>query len=51
MIDLKNLTIEKAHESMKSGQYSSRELTQAYLDVIAEKNKDIFAFIEVFDDA
>ncbi len=51
MIDLKNLTIEKAHEAMKAGEYTSRQLTQAYLDVIAEKNKNIFAFIEVFDDA
>ncbi len=51
MIDLNSLTIEKAHEAIKRGDFSSRELTQAYLDVITEKNKNIFAFIEVFDDA
>jgi len=51
MIDLRNLTIEKAHQDMKSGKYTSRELTEAYLKVIKEKNGDINAYLEVFDDA
>ncbi len=50
MIDLKNLTIEKAHDSLKAGEYTVRELCQAYLDVIKEKNPDINAYLEVFDD-
>ncbi len=50
-MDLKDLTIEQAHEAMKEGVFTSRELTQAYLDAIAKKNENIFAFIEVFDDA
>ena len=50
-IDLKNLTIDKAHESLKKGDFTSVELTQAYLDEIASKNKDINAFLEVFGDA
>ena len=50
-IDLKNLTIQKAHESLKNGDFTSVELTQAYLDVIKEKNKDVNAYLEVFGDA
>jgi aspartyl-tRNA(Asn)/glutamyl-tRNA(Gln) amidotransferase subunit A len=49
-IDLKNLTIEKAHEALKSGEYSVQELCDAYLAVIAEKNPDINAYLEIFDD-
>jgi aspartyl-tRNA(Asn)/glutamyl-tRNA(Gln) amidotransferase subunit A len=50
-IDLKNLTIQKAHESLKKGDFSSVQLTQAYLDEIKVKNKDINAYLEVFADA
>lgn len=49
-IDLKNLTIESAHESLKKGEYSVQELCDAYLAVIAEKNPDINAYLEIFDD-
>jgi len=51
MIDLKSLTIEKAHEAMKSGEFTSRELTLAYLTVIKERNTELNAYLEVFDDA
>ncbi len=50
MIDLKNLTIEDAHEQMLSGKFSPTDLARAYLDVIKEKNVDINAYIEVYDD-
>ena len=50
-IDLNSLTIKKAHDHLKAGDFTSVELTQAYLDVIAEKNKDVNAYLEVFDDA
>ncbi len=50
MIDLKNLTIEKAHESLKNGEYTCKELVEAYLKVIDEKNKNLNAYLEVFDD-
>jgi aspartyl-tRNA(Asn)/glutamyl-tRNA(Gln) amidotransferase subunit A len=50
MIDLKNLTIEKAHEDLKKGIYSCKELAQAYLDEIKKKNKELNAYLEVFDD-
>ncbi|MFA6404855.1 MAG: Asp-tRNA(Asn)/Glu-tRNA(Gln) amidotransferase subunit GatA [Candidatus Paceibacterota bacterium] len=50
-IDLKDLTIEKTHEHFKNGDFTSVELTENYLDEIAKKNKDINAYLEVFDDA
>ena len=49
-IDLKNLNIEKAHESLKRGDFSVQELCDSYLEVIKEKNSDINAYLEVFDD-
>ncbi len=51
MIDLKNLTIEKAHASLIKGDYTVTDLVDAYLAVIKEKNKEINAYLEVYDDA
>jgi len=48
-IDLHNLTIKKAHEAMKSGDFTARELTQAYLNVIKEKNTDLNAYLLIFE--
>ncbi len=48
-IDLHNLTIKKAHEAMKSGDFTARELTQAYLNVIKEKNTDLNAYLHIFE--
>lgn len=50
-IDLKNLTIQMVHEALKKGDFTSVQLTQAYLDEIAAKDKDIHAYLEVFSDA
>ena len=50
-IDLKNLTIAKAHESLKNGDFTAVELTQAHLDQIKAKDKSIHAYLEAFDDA
>jgi len=49
-INLENLTITQAHEDMKNGTYTAVELAQAYLDVIKEKNSDINAYLEVYED-
>lgn len=56
MIDLKNLTIKKAREGLEQKEFSARELTQAFLDAIKEKDADlpdgqagVHAFLEVFD--
>ncbi|MBU4536877.1 Asp-tRNA(Asn)/Glu-tRNA(Gln) amidotransferase subunit GatA [Patescibacteria group bacterium] len=46
-INLKELTIKKAHEAMKAGDFTAQELAQAYLDNI---NPEYNAFIVVFDD-
>lgn len=50
MIDLKNLTIEKAHKDLVDGVYTCRELAEAYLTVIKEKNPELNAYLEVYDD-
>ena len=49
-IDLKNLTIEKAHEALMRGDYSAQDLAQAYLDNITAKNAELNAYLEVYDD-
>ena len=50
MIDLKNLTIKSAHEHFLKKDFSARELAEEYLKNIAEKNPEINAYLEVFDD-
>jgi aspartyl-tRNA(Asn)/glutamyl-tRNA(Gln) amidotransferase subunit A len=49
-IDTKNLTIHSAHDHLKNGDFSAVDLTKAYLENIEKNNKEIFAYIEVFDD-
>jgi len=51
MIDLRTLTIKKAHDAFVSGEYTSRALTEAYLKNIEEKNTELNAYLEVFEDA
>ncbi len=50
MIDLTTLTIEKAHAAMKNGEYSAKDLAEAYLAVIKEKNPDLHAYLEIYTD-
>lgn len=50
MIDIPTLTITGAHEALKRGDYTVADLCNAYLDVIKEKNPDINAYLEVYDD-
>jgi len=49
-IDLRSLTIEKVHESLKAGVYTVTDLVNEYLKIIEEKNKNINAFLEVYKD-
>ena len=49
-INLKTLTIQKAHEALVKGEYSALQLAEAYLAEIAKKNKELNAYLEVFDD-
>ena len=41
MIDLKNLTIEKAHDALEKGVFTCKDLVEEYLKVIKEKNIQI----------
>lgn len=50
MIDLKTLTIEKAHEMLTKGEIKVLDLAEAYLKNIEEKNKNLNIYLEVFDD-
>lgn len=49
-IDISKLTIKSAHEKLLAKEFTARELAQSYLDVIREKNPDIHAYLEVYDD-
>jgi len=50
MIDLSTLTIKKAHEALKKGDFTVWDLAESYLKNIETKNKDINAYLEVFAD-
>ncbi|MDD3386498.1 MAG: Asp-tRNA(Asn)/Glu-tRNA(Gln) amidotransferase subunit GatA [Candidatus Pacebacteria bacterium] len=47
---IKDFTIKEAHEGLKNGEFTSVELTQAYLEEIEKKDKEIKAFITVNKD-
>lgn len=50
MSDLNKLSIKESGEGLRAGKFSSEELTRACLDVIAEKDGDINAFVKVTED-
>ncbi len=49
-IDLSALTIKKTHEHLMRGDFSAVDLSKAYLAEIKKRNKNINAYLEVFDD-
>ncbi len=49
--DLTKLTLKEAHEGLKKGEFSSLDLTQAFLKKIKEKDKEIKAFISLMEDS
>ncbi len=49
-IDLKNLTITKVHDALSRGDFTVTDLVNEYLAVIKEKNTDLYAYIEIYDD-
>jgi aspartyl-tRNA(Asn)/glutamyl-tRNA(Gln) amidotransferase subunit A len=51
MIDLHKLTVKDALNHLKNKDFSAKELTEAYLLEIEKKNKDVFAYLEVYPDA
>ena len=50
-IDLNKLDIKEAHKHLLAGDFTSVELTKACIDEINKTNKDVNAYLEVFDDA
>ncbi len=50
MIDLKTLTIKKAHDHLVKGDFTAVELAAAYQKEIELKNKDLNVYLEVFSD-
>jgi len=44
------LTIKQAHEGLKKGEFTSVELTKAYLEEIKKSNKDINAYLSISED-
>ncbi|HAS80426.1 MAG: Glutamyl-tRNA(Gln) amidotransferase subunit A [Candidatus Nomurabacteria bacterium GW2011_GWE1_32_28] len=51
MLNIKELTIEKAAEMIKKGELTSVDLVSACLKNIEENNKELNIFLEVFSDA
>ncbi|MSU55588.1 MAG: Asp-tRNA(Asn)/Glu-tRNA(Gln) amidotransferase subunit GatA [Candidatus Taylorbacteria bacterium] len=49
-IDLNTLTIRKVHDALIKGEYSAVDLARSYLSEIEMKNKDLNAYLEVYDD-
>ena len=50
MIDLNKYTVVSAREALKKGEITSRDLVEASLKAIEEKDNELHAFLEVFDD-
>lgn len=50
-INLKDLTITKAHAHLKKGDFTAVELLQAYMEEAKKRNKDINAYLEIFEDS
>ncbi|MDB5238567.1 MAG: hypothetical protein JWM46_837 [Candidatus Kaiserbacteria bacterium] len=50
-MDLTTLTIAKARRALDAGEYTSLELTNAYLDSIKEKDGEIHAYLEVWEES
>ncbi|HJN62925.1 MAG TPA: Asp-tRNA(Asn)/Glu-tRNA(Gln) amidotransferase subunit GatA [Candidatus Paceibacterota bacterium] len=50
-MDLKNLSIKKVHEAMINGEFTSVDLVNEYKKVYEEKNGELNAYLEFFDDA
>lgn len=48
-IELKDLSIEKAHTALENGEYTVRDLVDAYLENIKEKNEELNAYLEIFN--
>jgi aspartyl-tRNA(Asn)/glutamyl-tRNA(Gln) amidotransferase subunit A len=50
MIDIKNLTVQKAHEALTKGEYTAVALAEAYLAEIKKTDTKLHAYLEVYSD-
>lgn len=49
-MNLKDLTIKKARQALDAKEFSAVDLAKAYLAEIEKKNKELNAYLEVYDD-
>jgi len=49
-IDIKELDITTVHEHIKKGDFTCIDLAKAYIDEASKVNKDINAYLEIYDD-
>ena len=49
-MDTSKLTIKKARELLDKKEISAKELVESYLKSIEDKNKNLNAFLEIYDD-
>src|ERR1700739_1186673 len=50
-MEFSRLTIAQARKDLDAGKYSALELTNAYLETIRTKDKEIHAYLEVWEDS
>lgn len=50
IMNLKDLTIKEARRALDAREFSAADLAQAYLNEIKKKNKELNAYLEVYDD-
>lgn len=50
MIDVSKLNIKEIHEKLMAKDFSATDLAKYYLEKISQKNGELFAFLEVYDD-
>lgn len=49
-MNLKDITIKKAHEALTKGDFTAVDLAKSYLDEIKKKDGEIHAYLEVYND-
>jgi len=49
-IDIEKLTIKTAREKLLAGEFSATDLAKASLEAIKKSDKDVHAYLEIFDD-
>ena len=49
-MELTELTISQAHEGLKKKEFSSKEITEAYLEIIKKHDQEIGAYLAVTEE-